>query len=220
MTNLKFRNGFDADKFSSGVLKSIILPENTNFTTVTFKSKTERDLFFRNIKKKDQNIKLFESYPPNYRQANKDMRQMATNLRDLGFITDISIDETSLIMFLKYREKNQNKTRFDFQIYHCYDPFDKDSEYNKALKTSKPLNKTSLLIKPKHDTVVTKDSLDFELHKCMQTSNLPLPQSTPTVTNKNILLQFETQGVANNTKTMFDFNKESFLQENCSSTIV
>ena len=68
MTNLRFRNGFDADKFSSGVLKSIVLPGNTKFTTVTFKSKTERDLFFRNVEKKDQNIKFFESYPPNYRQ--------------------------------------------------------------------------------------------------------------------------------------------------------
>ena len=39
------------------------------------------------------------------------MRQMATNLREMGYITDISIDETSLIMFLKYRE-NKSETHY------------------------------------------------------------------------------------------------------------
>ena len=58
MTNLRFRNGFDADKFGSGVLKSIILPGNTRFTTVTFKSKNERYLFFRNEEKKRTKLKI------------------------------------------------------------------------------------------------------------------------------------------------------------------
>ena len=112
-------------------------------------------------------MKFFESYPPNYRQPIKDTRQMAGNLRDLGFITDISIDEKSLIMFLKYKEKNQNKTIFDYEIYQSYDPFDKESEYNKALKSSKTLNKTSILIKPKYGTTVTRENLDIELQKFM-----------------------------------------------------
>ena len=37
MTKLKFRNGYDANSFGSGVLKTIVLPRETKFTTVTFK---------------------------------------------------------------------------------------------------------------------------------------------------------------------------------------
>ena len=41
MTKLIFRNGFDAEKFSSGVLKTIILPGDNKFTTFKFMSKTK-----------------------------------------------------------------------------------------------------------------------------------------------------------------------------------
>ena len=109
---------------------------------------------------------------------------MAANLREMGYITDSSIDEISLIMFLKYREKNQDKPRFYFKIYQSFDPFDKESEYNKALKASKTLNKTSLLIRPKFGTVVTKDSLTFELGNFLETPELSLPQNTLIVNNK------------------------------------
>ena len=77
---------------------------------------------------------------------------MANNLRDLCYVTDISIDDKSLIMFLKYKEKIQNKTRYDYELYQSY----KDSEHNKALKSSKALNKTSILIEPKFGTTTTK----------------------------------------------------------------
>ena len=74
------------------------------------------------------------------------MRKTAANLRVMGFVINISIDETLLVMFLKYRQKSQDKDRYDYQIYDSYDPFDKESIYNKALKASKCLNKISLLI--------------------------------------------------------------------------
>ena len=84
-----------------GAFKTIVLPRETKFTTVTFKSKIERDLFSGNVDKKVQTIKFFNSHPQTYRQPNKDMRKTAGNLREMGYITDISIDETSLVMFLK-----------------------------------------------------------------------------------------------------------------------
>ena len=93
-------------------------------------------------------------------------------------------------MFLKYKEKNQNKTRYDYEVYQIYDPFDKESEYNKALKSSKTLNKTFILINPKYGTVVTRENLDFEFQKFLQIPELPITNSTPTVTNKDIMLQF------------------------------
>ena len=39
MEKLKFRNGYDASKFGSGVLKPIQLPHEVRFTTVAFQSK-------------------------------------------------------------------------------------------------------------------------------------------------------------------------------------
>ena len=138
----------------------------------------------------------------------------------MGYITDISIDETSLIMFLKYRQKNQEKTRYDFQIYQSFDPFDKESEYNKALKASKTLNKTSLLIRTKFGTTVTQESLNLELSKFLQANKVPLPENTPVVNNKNVLLQFESQEDAITTKALCDTYKANFLQENYNGTIV
>ena len=98
------------------------------------------------------------------------MRKNAANLREMGYITDISIDETSLVMFLKYRQKNQDKERYDYQIYESYDPFDKESQYNKALKASKTLNKTSLLIRPKFGNLVTQAGFKTELDKFMESN--------------------------------------------------
>ena len=39
MEKLTFRNGYDASKFGSGILKTIQLPREVRFTTVTFQSK-------------------------------------------------------------------------------------------------------------------------------------------------------------------------------------
>ena len=145
---------------------------------------------------------------------------MAGNLRDLGYVTDISIDDKSLIMFLKYKQKNLNKTRYDYEVYQSYDPFDKDSEYNKALKSSKALNKTSILIKPKFGTPTTKENLEAELQKFMQIPELPLPNSSLTVTNKNILIQYDEQPEALQTKNVFDSHKENFLGGKCNCTVI
>ena len=72
-----------------------------------------------------------------------------------------------MIMFLKYRDRKKDKERFDWQVYETYDPFDKESMYNKSLKASKALNKTALLIKPNFGTQVTRDILKTELNKFM-----------------------------------------------------
>ena len=220
MEKLKFRNGYDASKFGSGVLKTIQLPREVRFTTVTFETKNERDLFSRNVDKRETPMQFFDSHPQPYRQPNKDMRKSAGNLRNMGYITDISIDETSLVMFLKYREKGKDKERFDWEIYETYDPYDKESIYNKALKASKTLNKTSLLIRPKFGTLVTRDSLKAELDKFTEANETPLPTHNPTITDKNILLQFDTTEDTDATKALFDTYKASFLQGNCSSTIM
>ena len=99
-------------------------------------------------------------------------------------------------------------------------PFDKESEYNKALKASKTLNKTSLLIRPKFGTLVTQESLNIELGKFMEANDVPLPENTPIVNNKNVLLQFESQEDAESTKALFDTYKANFLQGNCNRTIM
>ena len=220
MDKLTFRNGFDASKFGSGILKTIQLPREARFTTVTFQSKNERDLFSRNVEKKNQALKFFDSHPQPYRQPNKDMRKDAQNLRDMNYITDISIDESSLIMFLKYREKKKDKERFDWHIYETYDPFDPESIYNKSLKASKVLNKTALLIKPKYGTQVTQDILKAELEKFNSSNTNPLPSHNPVITDKNILIQFESKEDAASTKALLDTYNPNFLQGNCNGTLM
>ena len=187
---------------------------------MTFQSKHERDLFSRNVEKKDQSIKNFDSHPQPYRQPNKDMGKTAQNLRDMGYITDISIDKTSLIMFLKYRDRKKDKERFDWQIYETYDPFNKKSIYNKSLQASKALNKTAILMKPKFGTQVTKDTLKTELDKFNNSNENPLPTHNPAISDKIILLQFDSTEDAETTKTLFDVFKLHFLQGNCNSTIM
>ena len=138
----------------------------------------------------------------------------------MGYITDISIDETSLIMFLKYREKGKDKERYNWEIYETYDPFDKDSIYNQALKASKTLNKTALLIRPKFGTVVTRDILLAELKKFQDANETPLTTNDPTITEKKILLQFDTPEDADATRALFETYKATFLQGTCNSTIM
>ena len=45
----KFRNNFSKDQFTSGILKTITLPGNKKTSTVTFVTKLEGDLYFRNV---------------------------------------------------------------------------------------------------------------------------------------------------------------------------
>ena len=179
MENLKFRNGFDASKFGSGILKTLMLPHENRITTVTFSSKHERELFSRNVERKNQPLNFFDSYPQPYRQPSKQLRKTAQNLRDMGYITDISIDQSSLIMFLKYREKKKSNERFDWHIYQSYDPFDKNNAYNKSPTASKVLNKTAILIKPKYGTQVTQEILKTELEKFINANTIPLQAHTP-----------------------------------------
>ena len=68
MEKLKFRNGYDASKFGSGVLKTIQLPREIRFTKVTFETKNERDLFSRNVDKRETPMQFFDSHPQPYRQ--------------------------------------------------------------------------------------------------------------------------------------------------------
>ena len=201
-------------------MRTIQLPREVRFTTVTFTSKNERDLFSRNVEKKNQALKFFDSHPQPYRQPNKDMGKEAQNLRDINFITDITIDESSLIMYLKYREKKKEKERFYWHIHEKYDPFDPESIYNKSLKASKILNKTALLIKPKYGTPVTQDILKAELEKFNSLNESPLPSQDPVITDRNILIQFESKEDAAVTKTLLDTYNPNFLQGNCSRTIM
>ena len=148
------------------------------------------------------------------------MRREAQNLRDMNLITEIAIDETSLIMYLKYREKKKEKERFDWQIQQSYDPFDPESIYNKSLKASKILNKTALLIKPKYGTSVTQSILKVELDKFNAQNDSPLPAQDPVINERNILIQYETQEDAISAKALLDTYNPNFLQGNCNSTIM
>ena len=217
---LQFRNGFDASKFGSGILKTVMLPHENRFTTLTFVSKHERDLFSRNIERKNQPLKFFDSYPQPYRQPSKQLRKTAQNRRDMGFITEVSIDESSLIMFLKYRDKKKNNDRFDWQIYQSYDPFDKDNVYNKSLKASKILNKTAILIKPKYGTQVTQETLKTELEKFSTANSIPLQSHDPVVSEKHISMQFDNPEDAETTHALFETSKSTFLQGNCNINIM
>ena len=205
---------------NSGILRNIQLPKEVRFTTVTFATKNERDIFSRNVEKKNQPLKFFDSHPQPYREPNKAMRREAQNLRDMNFITEIAIDETSLIMYLKYREKKKEKERFDWQIQQSYDPFNPESIYNKSLKASKILNKTALLIKPKYGTTVTKNILKVELDKFNDQNDSPLPAHEPVINERNILIQYETQEDAISAKALLDTFSPNFLQGNCNSTIM
>ena len=90
----------------------------------------------------------------------------------------------------------------------------------KAIKASKTVNKTSLLIRPKFGTLVTQAGLKTELDKFMESNEVPLPKHTPTITDKNTLLQFESQDDADSTKALFEIYRTNFLQGNCNSTIM
>ena len=90
----------------------------------------------------------------------------------------------------------------------------------KPLKQANTLNKTTLLIKPKFGTQVTKDSLKVELDKFTNANETTLHTHNPTISDKNILLQFDSTEDADATKALFDTCKPNFLQGNCNSTIM
>ena len=48
-------------KFGSGILRTLILSHENRFTTVTFASKHEREQFSRNLERKEQPLKFFDS---------------------------------------------------------------------------------------------------------------------------------------------------------------
>ena len=221
LTKCKFRNNFSHENFPSGVLQTRLLSGGRSSTTVTFLTKKERDLFYRNVDKKDQNMKFYESYPIQYRSANKALRQKANMLREIDLITDITVDENDLIMYLRYKNKNNgSKTQYDYQIHAKFDPFDKEDEYSTSTQTSTALNKTSLLIKPQYGSVFTKESLTEELTTLItyiQQSDLAdspsqFPTHTPTIISKHIILQFENPQDTLKAQELFEQNKGKFLK--------
>ena len=215
-----FRNGYVASKFNTGILRSIQLPKEVKFTTVTFASKIERDTFSRNVEKKNQPLRFFDSHPQPYREPNRAMRREAQDLRDMDFITDITIDESTLIMHLKYRQKKKDKERYDWQTKTSYDPFDPDSIYNKSLKASKVLNKTAILIKAKYGVNVSRIILKTEWDKFNEQNTCTLPNNEPVINEKTILVQYETPEDAASVKELLDKFSPNFLQGNTNFTIM
>ena len=61
-------------------------------------------------------------------------------------------------MDLKYWEKSEGRTPYDYEINSKFDPFDKTDENNLATKTGRKLNMSSILIKPKYGEVFTSQN--------------------------------------------------------------
>ena len=61
-----FRNGYTKNKFKTGILRTILLPKQVKFTTVTFESNSQREQFSRNLEKKEQTLRFFDSHPQPY----------------------------------------------------------------------------------------------------------------------------------------------------------
>jgi hypothetical protein len=189
---MKFRQGFSKAPFAQGVLKHVTNGQGKVMSTVTFPTRIMRDLFHRNVEKKDSPLRFYFSYPLQYRAANKQFKTSAVLLRDAGFATEISIDESTLIMYLKYRQRTTGKTQYEYEISEKFDPFDKlDSN---ALKTNqtKALTKTMIMIKPKygdnHSPEVLKSLTTAYIEK-MKENGTPLPEHTQTY-DKVIMMQF------------------------------
>ena len=57
---------------------------------------------------------FFESYPIQYRTTNKAIRKRAAILREVDLLTDITVDENYLIMYLKFNNKSiGSKTQYE-----------------------------------------------------------------------------------------------------------
>ena len=197
-----------------------MLPKQVKFTTVTFESSSQRDQFSRNVEKKEQTLRFFDSHPQPYREPNKAMRKEAQDLRAMEYITEISVDESTLIMHLKYRQKKKDNEKFDWQIKTSYDPFDKESIYNKPLKPSKPLNRSAILIKAKYGVNVSRAVLITEWDRFNQESKPTLPTTNPVVNEKTILAHYETPEDAASVKELLDKLNPNFLQGNTNITIM
>ena len=103
----------------------------------------KKPFFYQNIEKKHQSMKFFESYPFQYRVTNKALRKRAGDLRQLDLLTDITIYENDLIMYLRYKNNsNGSKIIYEYEIDPTFDPFDKDDQYSLTTQASKTLNKT------------------------------------------------------------------------------
>ena len=58
------------------------------------------------------------------------------------------------------------------------------------------------------------------LKKFQDANETPLTTTDPTITDKNILLQFDTEEDASATRALFEKYKATFLQGTCNSTIM
>ena len=102
--------------------------------------------------------------------------------------TDISIDENSLIMYLKYGEKPDGRTPFEFEISDKFNPFDKNYANTLATKSGKKLNKSSILIKSRYGEVYSIETLAEHLEKfkdeMIQIDPHAFPKHTPNISQR------------------------------------
>ena len=118
-------------------------------------------------------------------------------------------------MDLKYWEKSEGRTPYDYEINSKFDPFDKTDENNLATKTGRKLNMSSILIKPKYGEFFTSQTLTAHLEKINEEMILigphSFPKHTPTVSAKNMILQFKNQEDAIQAGTILQEHKLKLL---------
>ncbi len=139
LSQCQFRNNFKASDFQNASINTTFLSGNRKSTSVTFQSKEDRDSFLWNVEKKNQKIQFYESFPIRYRAANKAFRHKATHLRAINLLTEISVNENYMKMYLRYknRSKKGSGIQYDYKIDSVFDPFDREVEYSQRLRKAK-----------------------------------------------------------------------------------
>ncbi len=111
LSQCQFRNNHKAAEYQNASIITTFMSGNRKATAVTFKSKEDRDNFFWNVEKKGQKIQFYESFPIQYREANKAFRRRAADLREIYFLTEISVNETDMKMYLRYKSRSEKGSR-------------------------------------------------------------------------------------------------------------
>ena len=132
LSQCTFRYNFKASDFKNGSIKTTILSGNRKSTTVTFPTKDERDKFLWHVEKKNKKIQFYESFPIRYRAANKAFRQKASHLREINLLTDISVNENDMKMYLRYKNRSERNSgiQYEYKVNSVFDSFDKDAEHS------------------------------------------------------------------------------------------
>ena len=222
LNSIAFRPNFTKVPFSLGTLKHRTNSDGKVISTVTFENRATRDLFHKAVEKKGATTKFFLSYPIEYRAANKHFRARAALLREAGFSTDISIDEGSLIMYLKYRERAVGKTPYEYVISEKFDPFDKNDTNALVTKPSRVLNKTSIMIRPNYGDNHSEDSLRTFITKFdeeMIQLETPLPKFTYIVT-RVIMMQFASEDKTSRALSLLTEQKTKMIAANFLSVVL